>query len=235
MRAPDRRSAACPLRTSGVRSRRRCSGARMPLAPRKPTSRVRGRQWLSGGSIRCDGRRIPWSSCLSSMPLVGVARRDAPGVSRRPTAAQQGPAVSRRPADGGGDRRRDAPDHRRSPRLAVARADRRALARRAANPGGARACRARPGPPARVAGRAQRQRRPAPRDRHGRLGWERLSPWLDARVELPIGPLFCIIDGPTRGHAWSSAGVRVELRRRAMQANVRRRFARHQLRHAHAV
>ena len=44
-------------------------------------------------------------------------------------------------------------------------------------------------------------------------GWEQLSPWLQSRVELPVGPLFCIIDGPTRGRrgrapafAWSSAG-----------------------------
>jgi integrase/recombinase XerD len=55
------------------------------------------------------------------------------------------------------------------------------------------------------------------------------------RVELPLGPLFCIIDGPTRGQPWSSAGVRVEFRRLAGQAGVRRRFAPHQLRHAHAV
>jgi integrase len=27
--------------------------------------------------------------------------------------------------------------------------------------------------------------------------WEQLRPWLAARVELPIGPLFCVIDGPT--------------------------------------
>jgi site-specific recombinase XerD len=66
-------------------------------------------------------------------------------------------------------------------------------------------------------------------------GWEQLSPWLGARVELPVGPLFCIIDGPTRGRSWSSAGVRVEFRRLAAQAGVRRRFAPHQLRHAHAV
>ena len=38
-------------------------------------------------------------------------------------------------------------------------------------------------------------------------GWEQLQPWLVARVELPVGPLFCIsIDGPTRGRPWSSAG-----------------------------
>jgi hypothetical protein len=66
-------------------------------------------------------------------------------------------------------------------------------------------------------------------------GWEQLSPWLSARLELPVGPLFCIIDGPTRGRSWSSAGVRVEFRRLAAQAGNRRRFAPHQLRHAHAV
>jgi site-specific recombinase XerD len=66
-------------------------------------------------------------------------------------------------------------------------------------------------------------------------GWEQLRPWLVARVELPVGPLFCIIDGPTRGRPWSSAGVRAELRRLAAQAGVRRRFAPHQLRHAHAL
>src|SRR5215204_3478739 len=36
-------------------------------------------------------------------------------------------------------------------------------------------------------------------------GREQRRPWLAARVELPIGPLFCVIDGPTRGRPWSSA------------------------------
>jgi site-specific recombinase XerD len=66
-------------------------------------------------------------------------------------------------------------------------------------------------------------------------GWEQLRPWLTSRRDLPVGPLFCVIDGPTRGRPWSSAAVRVELRRLASQAGVRRRFAPHQLRHAHAV
>ena len=66
-------------------------------------------------------------------------------------------------------------------------------------------------------------------------GWEQLRPWLAARVELPIGPLFCVIDGPTCGRPWSSANARVEFRRLAAQAGIRRRFAPHQLRHAHAV
>jgi site-specific recombinase XerD len=66
-------------------------------------------------------------------------------------------------------------------------------------------------------------------------GWEQLRPWLAARAELPPGPLFCIIDGHTRGRAWSGAAVRAEFRRVALRAGVRRRFAPHQLRHAHAL
>ncbi len=66
-------------------------------------------------------------------------------------------------------------------------------------------------------------------------GWEHLRPWLSARAELPVGPLLCIIDGPTRGRSWSGAAVRSEFRRLAVQAGVRRRFAPHQLRHAHAL
>jgi site-specific recombinase XerD len=66
-------------------------------------------------------------------------------------------------------------------------------------------------------------------------GFEQLRPWAEFRLELPVGPFFCFIDGPTRGHAWSPAGVRVEFRRLAAEAGVRRRFAPHQLRHAHAI
>jgi site-specific recombinase XerD len=66
-------------------------------------------------------------------------------------------------------------------------------------------------------------------------GWEQLRPWLAARTELPVGPLFCVIDGRTRGRSWSAAAVRSELRRLALRAGVRRRFAPHQLRHAHAL
>jgi site-specific recombinase XerC len=56
-------------------------------------------------------------------------------------------------------------------------------------------------------------------------GWEQLRPWLNVRTELPVGPLFCIIDGPTRGRPWSGAAVRSEFRRLAARAGVRRRFA----------
>jgi hypothetical protein len=59
--------------------------------------------------------------------------------------------------------------------------------------------------------------------------WEQLAPWIEARVELPIGPLFCVVNGATRGRPWAPAAARSELRRVAHQAGVRRRFAPHQL------
>ena len=54
-------------------------------------------------------------------------------------------------------------------------------------------------------------------------------------MQLPVGLLFCVVNGPTRGRPWSAAAPRCELRRVARDAGVRRRFAPHQLRHAHAV
>jgi site-specific recombinase XerD len=65
--------------------------------------------------------------------------------------------------------------------------------------------------------------------------WSALQPWLVERAKLPVGPLFCVIVGPTRGHAWSASATRLELHRVAIEAAVRRRLAPHQLRHAHAV
>jgi site-specific recombinase XerD len=44
-----------------------------------------------------------------------------------------------------------------------------------------------------------------------------------------------VIDGQTRGRPWTPAAARNHLRRIAMKAGVRRRFAPHQLRRAHAV
>jgi site-specific recombinase XerD len=69
----------------------------------------------------------------------------------------------------------------------------------------------------------------------GEWGWEQLRPWLGARAELPVWAAVRIVAGPTRGRPWSGAAVRGELRRVAARACVRRRFAPHQLRHAHAL
>ena len=66
-------------------------------------------------------------------------------------------------------------------------------------------------------------------------GWELLRPWLAYRVQIRVGALFCFIDGRTRGRPLTTTSVRQQLRRTAARAGVRRRFAGHQLRHAHAV
>jgi hypothetical protein len=42
-------------------------------------------------------------------------------------------------------------------------------------------------------------------------GRQELEPWLVARVAVPIGPLFCILNGRTRGRPWSTSGARAEL------------------------
>ncbi|MCA1678916.1 MAG: site-specific integrase [Actinobacteria bacterium] len=53
-------------------------------------------------------------------------------------------------------------------------------------------------------------------------------PWAARRV-------FCVIDGPSVGRPWTASAARCQLRRLAAEAGVRRRFAAHQLRHAHAI
>src|SRR2546423_5896446 len=63
--------------------------------------------------------------------------------------------------------------------------------------------------------------------------WAQLRPWLACRVELRVGPLFCVIAAPSSGRAWSQTAVRAELRGIARKAGGRRRFAPHHLRHAH--
>lgn len=68
-----------------------------------------------------------------------------------------------------------------------------------------------------------------------RWAWHRLQPWLKLRSDLPVGTLLCVIHGPTAGRHWESSAARKQLRRTAAVAGVRRRFAPHQLRHAHAV
>jgi site-specific recombinase XerD len=66
-------------------------------------------------------------------------------------------------------------------------------------------------------------------------GWEQMAPWLEDRLAFPPGALFCVIYGPTAGRPCSAPSIRAQLRRLAAAAAVRRRFAPHQLRHAHAI
>ncbi|MGH2913845.1 MAG: tyrosine-type recombinase/integrase [Solirubrobacteraceae bacterium] len=68
-----------------------------------------------------------------------------------------------------------------------------------------------------------------------RWAWEQLEPWLEIRRELPIGAVLCVIHGPTAGRRWEASAARKQVHHAAAAAGVRRRFAPHQLRHAHAV
>jgi integrase len=55
--------------------------------------------------------------------------------------------------------------------------------------------------------------------------WEQLEPWQQLRVRFPVGPLFCVIHGPTAGRNREPASARRQLGRTAATAGVRRRFA----------
>jgi len=49
-------------------------------------------------------------------------------------------------------------------------------------------------------------------------GFEQLEPWLRARERMPVGPLFCVINGPSCGRAWHASAARAALHRRAARA-----------------
>ena len=68
-----------------------------------------------------------------------------------------------------------------------------------------------------------------------RWAWGQLTSYLEIRATLPVGALFCVIHGPTAGRRREASAARKQLRRTAEAAGVRRRFAPHQLRHAHAI
>lgn len=65
--------------------------------------------------------------------------------------------------------------------------------------------------------------------------WPELQPWLTYRQTLPVGALFCVIEGATAGRGWATADVRKKVKLLARDAGIRHRVAPHQLRHAHAV
>ena len=65
--------------------------------------------------------------------------------------------------------------------------------------------------------------------------WEQLGPRQQLRSRFPVGPFFCVVHGPTAGRSWEPSSARRQLGRTAAAAGVRRRFAPHQLRHAHAI
>ncbi len=67
------------------------------------------------------------------------------------------------------------------------------------------------------------------------MGWEQLRPWLTARPELPVGPLFCMIDGPTRGDRGQAPRFATSFAGSPERPASGADFAPHQLRRAHAL
>lgn len=61
---------------------------------------------------------------------------------------------------------------------------------------------------------------------------EQQQPWLDLRPRYPHGPLYCIVEGPTRGERMSSPWVRTTLKRFAAECGIRKNVRPHQFRHS---
>ena len=206
----------------------RRGGGKLEPSCKRP---VHGRRRRPGRSIGGHHVRGRISGCHRSS---AVTRSDA-GSLAGVRAAKQGAAVPGRSADGRGDHPRHAPSRARA--YAVRTRGLIAMLWRA----GLRISEAltltesdldpKTGSVLVRQGKGGKRRTVGMDD----WAWEHVARWTEHRVHLPIGPLFCILAGPTGGRGWSATAARGELRRLAAQAGVRRRSAPHQLRHAHAI
>lgn len=66
-------------------------------------------------------------------------------------------------------------------------------------------------------------------------GWNELERWLVIRARLPVGPLLCVVRGRNVGSSVSASDVRRQFHQLQERADLRRRFAPHQLRHTFSV
>jgi integrase len=66
-------------------------------------------------------------------------------------------------------------------------------------------------------------------------GWRELGNWLELRRGVPLGVVFCVLEGPTAGQPVSSGDIRRQLRQAAKRAGLQRRANPHSFRHTHAV
>jgi hypothetical protein len=159
---------------------------------------------------------------------AAVAGRDAWSLGGVRTAEQMD-AFSCGSADGRGDHPRDARSGARPGCGPDAWADRDPVARRVADQRSAGTYRDRLGSQDGIGAGPLREggkRRMVGMDD---WGWEHVARWTEHRVKLPIGPLFCILAGPTRGRGWSATGARGELRRATVPAS--RHAGEHSLKH----
>jgi integrase/recombinase XerD len=67
-------------------------------------------------------------------------------------------------------------------------------------------------------------------------GWIELRRWLDLRASYPPGPLFCVVEGPTKGRsALGASSFRTKLQELASKGGVTRRIHPHGFRHSLAA
>lgn len=67
------------------------------------------------------------------------------------------------------------------------------------------------------------------------FGWEQLDRWLEMRAGYPAGPVFCIVEGATKGvRPMGAPYFRKALKRLAVEAGVVKRVHPHGFRHSHA-
>jgi integrase/recombinase XerD len=69
-------------------------------------------------------------------------------------------------------------------------------------------------------------------------GWRQLRPWVAIRADRGVvrsAPLFCIVQGPSRGDAWSSAAMRTSLKDSAKAAGLHGRLGLRGLRNSLAA
>lgn len=65
--------------------------------------------------------------------------------------------------------------------------------------------------------------------------WAYIQPWLIERSRLPVGELFCVIQGSTAGRAMSGVDARRQMRDLQQRSGVRHRVHFHGFRHSFAV
>lgn len=65
-------------------------------------------------------------------------------------------------------------------------------------------------------------------------GFAQIQPWLEERKSYPPGPVFCIVEGPTKGGRMSAPWVRTALAKLAIETGCPKRVHPHGFRHSHA-